>query len=84
ELLQVHAQQLPREEAGGAAVDGLPHGDHHLRGPPHALPLRRQLLRRAHQLLQLLLKILALCIFVVDPSINIYTVVYLYVHHLID
>uniref|UniRef100_A0A453P750 Uncharacterized protein n=1 Tax=Aegilops tauschii subsp. strangulata TaxID=200361 RepID=A0A453P750_AEGTS len=56
ELLQVHAQQLPREEARGAAVDGLPHGDHHVRGPPHAPPLRRQLLllRRQHHHLLLI------------------------------
>jgi hypothetical protein len=52
ELLPLHSQQLPSEEAGGAAVDGLPHGDHHVRGPPHALPLQR----RPHRLLQLLLK----------------------------
>jgi hypothetical protein len=39
ELLPLHPQQLPGEEAGGASVDGLPHGDHHVRGPPHAPPL---------------------------------------------
>ena len=56
ELFPVHSQQLPREETGGAAVDGLPHGDDHVRGPPHALSLqRRRLLRRPHRLLQLLL-----------------------------
>jgi len=46
ELLPVHPQQLPREEASGEAVGGLPHGDHHLRGPPHALPLQRRRRRR--------------------------------------
>lgn len=56
ELFPVHSQQLPREETGGAAVDGLPHGDDHVRGPPHALSLqRRRFLRRPHRLLQLLL-----------------------------
>ena len=42
----MHPQQLPREEASGEAVGGLPHGDHHLRGPPHALPLQRRRRRR--------------------------------------
>lgn len=58
ELFPVHSQQLPREETGGAAVDGLPHGDDHVRGPPHALSLqRRRFLRRPHRLLQLLLNL---------------------------
>uniref|UniRef100_A0A453CKM0 Uncharacterized protein n=1 Tax=Aegilops tauschii subsp. strangulata TaxID=200361 RepID=A0A453CKM0_AEGTS len=54
ELLPVHPQQLPREEACGAAVGGLPHGDHHLRRPPHPHPLqRRRRRRRPHGQLRL-------------------------------